>query len=333
MKKNIIIVITAVLLTSVFLFGPGGVQAKKVTMNLGWATPMEHNYGLLTKKFKELVHQYTNGTVEVKLYCCGQLGTEDGAFKSLQLGTIDGYIITSNNISPHFPLMDVFVLPYIFQSPEHIIQVLDGPIGEEVFGIMRSRTKVHMLSYGPVAYRDHYNTKRPINTFEDFGRLKYRVPKNKVMIETYKAFNAEPVPLAWSETPTALQTGTIDGGDNGTETIFSMKFYEFAKNLTILEHFVAFSPLLASDRFMSKLSADQRAAVKKAAQEANVYTNEIVMKATEEMRDKLVSKGMTLRRPDKKKFIEAAMKVQDSFADEKGGEFKEMVLKIRKAAE
>ncbi len=332
MKKNVIFIITAALFTSVFLFGPGGALAQKIKMNIGWATPMEHNYGLLSKKFKELVDKYTNGAVEVKLYCCGQLGTEDGAFKSLQLGTVDGYIITSNNISPHFPLMDVFVLPYIFQSPEHIVKVLDGPVGEEVFGIMRSKTKVHMLSYGPVAYRDHYNTKRPVNTFKDFGGLKYRVPKNKVMIETYKAFGAEPVPLAWSETPTALQTGTIDGGDNGTETIYSMKFYEFAKNLTILEHFVAFSPMLASDRFMSKLNADQKAAVIKAAKEANAYTNEIVMKATEEMRDKLVSKGMIMRRPDKKKFIEAAMKVQDSFAGAKGREFKEIVLKIREAA-
>ncbi len=333
MKKSVIIVIAAALFTSVFLFGPGGVHAKKVIMNLAWETPMEHNYGLLAKKFKDLVNQYTNGTVEVKLYCCGQLGTEDGAFKSLQLGTIDGYFITSNNISPHFPLMDVFVLPYIFQSPEHIVKVLDGPIGEEVFGTMRNRTKVHFLCYGPLAYRDHYNTQRPITTFEDFGGLKYRVPKNKVMIETYKAFGAEPVPLAWSETPTALQTGTIDGGDNGTETILSMKFYEFAKNLTVLEHFIAFAPVLASDRFMSKLDPDQKAAVTKAAKEANAYANEIVIQATEEMRDKLVSKGMTIRRPDKKKFIEAAMKVQDSFAEEKGGKFKDIVLRIRKAAE
>ena len=58
----------------------------------------------------------------------------------------------------------------------------------------------------------------------------------------------------------------------------------------------------------------------------------IVIKATEEMREKLVSKGMIMRRPDKKKFIEAAMKVQDSFAGDKGKEFKEIVLKIREAA-
>ena len=330
-KKKFICTVLSLLVISFALTG-GSALAKKVTMNVGWATPEEHNYGILASKFKELAEKYTNGSIEVKLRCCGQLGTEDGAFKSLQLGTIDGFIITANNISPHFPLIDVFVLPYIFQSQEHVAQVLDGPVGQEIFRKMLEITKVHYLCYGPVVYRDLYNTKRPINTFEDFGGLKYRVPKNNVMIETFKAFGAEPVPLAWSETPTALQTGTIDGGDNGTDTIKSMKFYEFAKNLAILEHFAAFSPMLASDRFMSKLDDDQKAAVMKAAREANQYTNEIALKETEEIRSFLASKGMEVTRPDKTKFNEAAMKVQNKFADEKGEEFRSMLMKIREEA-
>jgi tripartite ATP-independent transporter DctP family solute receptor len=328
-KKELIVMLGTFLILALFV---AYAQAAKIVMNVGWSTPMEHNYGILANKFKELAEEYTNGTVEVKLRCCGQLGTEDGAFKSLQLGTIDAFIITANNISPHFPLIDVFVLPYIFQNAEHVVKVLDGPVGQEIFDKMLQTTKVHYLCYGPVVYRDLYNTKRPINTFEDFGGLKYRVPKNNVMIETFKAFGAEPVPLAWSETPTALQTGTIDGGDNGTDTIKSMKFYEFAKYLAVLEHFAAFSPMLASDRFMSKLNDDQKAAIKKAAREANEYTNDISLKATEEIRSFLASNGMEITRPDKTKFIEAAMKVQNKFADEKGDEFKSMLMKIREEA-
>ena len=197
---------------------------------------------------------------------------------------------------------------------------------------MQKKTKVHYLTYGPVVYRDLYNTRKDINRFEDFGGLKYRVPKNRVMIETFKAFGAEPVPLAWSEVPTALQTGTIDGGDNGTNTIKAMKFYEFAKHLTVLEHFVAFSPLLAGDRFMSKLDADQKTAVKRAAREANVYINETMAKNTEKIRSFLASEGMAITRPDKTKFIEAAMTVQDKFAKEQGEKFKDAVAKIRASA-
>ena len=106
----------------------------------------------------------------------------------------------------------------------------------------------------------------------DMDGLKIRVPNNPVMLATFEAFGAEPVPLAWSETPTALQTGTIDGGDNGTNVIQEMKFYEFAPYLTVLDHFAGFSPLFASDRFMSRLDDAQRDAVLKAASEAGDST-------------------------------------------------------------
>jgi TRAP-type C4-dicarboxylate transport system substrate-binding protein len=43
--------------------------ADKVVMNLGWAAPLESDYGILATKFKELTEQYTNGEVEVKLHC------------------------------------------------------------------------------------------------------------------------------------------------------------------------------------------------------------------------------------------------------------------------
>ncbi len=300
-------------------------------MRIGWATPMEHDYGVFIKKFAELTDKYTNGEIAIKMFPSAQLGTEDGAFKSLQMGTVDAYIISCNNVSPHYPLMDVFVLPYIFPTQESVPEILSGPVGEKFFNQMQKKTKVHYLTYGPVVYRDVYNTKKDINSLADFKGLKYRVPKNAVMIETYKAFGAEPIPLAWSETPTALQTGTVDGGDNGISTIKDMKFYELAKHLSVLEHFIAFSPLMASDRFMKKLNDNQKAAVKKAAAEANNYINGITQAAAEDIRNFLASKGMKVSRPDKADFVKAAQSVQDLFANKKGSEFKKLVEEVRKA--
>ena len=119
-----------------------------------------------------------------------------------------------------------------------------------------------------IAEADNHSAEFGIVIRSDMKGLKLRVPKNKVMISTFKAFGAEPVPLAWSETPTALQTRTIDGGDNGTSVIKDMKFYEFTKHLVILDHFAGVAPLFASDRMMRKLKPDQVAAIRRAADEA-----------------------------------------------------------------
>lgn len=308
--------------------------AADVTMNLGFGAPEDSFYGRFAAIFKEKAEAYSDGVIEVKIRCCNQISTEDEAFKAMQLGTVDGFFITANNVSPHWPLMDVTVLPYIFQNTDHLERVVDGPVGQMMKDRLQAETSVHLLTFGPALYRDFYNSKRPINTMADMNGLKIRVPKNEVMLATFEAFGAEPVPLAWSETPTALQTGTVDGGDNGTTFIRDMKFYEFEPHLVILEHFVAMSPLFASDSFMKRLSDEQRAQVLRAAQDAGAEYRVEVLNLTEEVRNWLATEGgMAMTRPDKADFIKAAQGVQQDFAEKRGKEFVELVNAIQGAAQ
>ncbi len=309
------------------------VLAADVTMNLGFGAPEESIYGRFGKIFKQKAEEYTNGGVEVKLRCCNQISTEDEGFKAMQLGTVDGFFITANNVSPHWPLMDVTVLPYIFQDTAHLERVVDGEVGKIMRDRLQKDTSVHLLSFGPALYRDFYNSVRAVNTMADMDGLKIRVPKNEVMLATFEAFGANPVPLAWSETPTALQTGTVDGGDNGTSFIRDMKFYEFEPHLVILEHFVAMAPLFAADSFMKRLSDEQREQIIKAAEDAGAELRKQVLTETEEIRSWLSTEGgMAMTRPDKADFIKAAQTVQQTFAEERGQDFVDLVNQIQQAA-
>ena len=161
--------------------------AADVTMNVGFGAPEQSFYGNFAKIFEAKAEEYTNGSVDVKLRCCNQISTEDEAFKAMQLGTVDGFFITANNVSPHWPLMDVTVLPYIFQNAEHLDRVLNGD-GTFMKQKLREDTSVHLLAFGPALYRDFYNSKRPVNSMADMDGLKIRVPKNEVMIATFEAF-------------------------------------------------------------------------------------------------------------------------------------------------
>ncbi|MBO9398638.1 TRAP transporter substrate-binding protein [Shimia sp. R9_2] len=308
--------------------------AADITMNVGFGAPEESLYGRFGKIFQQKVAEHSDGTIEVKLRCCNQISSEDEAFKAMQLGTVDGFFITANNVSPHWSLMDVTVLPYIFQNAEHLDRVLNGEVGQQMKDQLQADTSVHLLAFGPALYRDFYNSVRPVNTMADMEGLKIRVPKNEVMIATFEAFGANPVPLAWSETPTALQTGTVDGGDNGTSFIRDMKFFEFEPHLVILEHFVAFAPLFASDNFMKKLSDEQRAQILAAAEEAGAEYAAQVATETEEVRKWLVEEGgMARTDPDRGDFIAAAKGVQQEFAEQRGEEFIALVNAIQAAAE
>jgi len=322
----------AVLTAAALASGPA--LAGNVTINLGYAAAETSTYAVLANKFEELAEKYSNGTINVKVRCCAQLLTEDEAFKAMQLGTVDMHIITGNNVSPHFPLMDAFVLPYIFKSKNHAYKILAGDIGRDFANKLQAATKVHLLTYGFVGDRDFYNSRNPIRTMADMKGLKVRVPKNQVMIDTFKEFGAAPIPLAWADTPTALQTGTVDGADNGTSFIKSQKFYEIMPHFTVLEHFSYFSPLFASPRIMGKLDDQQKEAVMRAAREAGAHHKDVMSKQIAEIRAFLTTEGqggMKTVEFDKTDFIAAAQRVQDRYAAEKGDEFKALVKAIRAA--
>ena len=307
--------------------------AADVTMNLGFGAPEASIYGRFANIFKEKLETASGGAIEVKLRCCNQISSEDEAFKAMQLGTVDGFFITANNVSPHWPLMDVTVLPYIFTDPDHLQRVVDGPVGKLMKDKLQAETSVHLLSFGPALYRDFYNSVRPVNSMAGMDGLKIRVPKNEVMIATFEAFGAQPVPMAWSETPTALQTGTVDGGDNGTSFIRNMKFYEFEPHLVILEHFVSMAPLLASDAFMKRISDEQRAMVIEAVDAAGKELRVQVQNETDEIRTWLSTEGgMAMTKPDKADFIRVSQELQIEFAEKRGAEFVELVVKIQEAA-
>ena len=310
------------------------VVAQDITMNVGFGAPEDSLYGRFGAIFEELAEQYTDGAVDVRLRCCNQVATEDEGFRAMQLGTVDGFFITANNVSPHWPLMDVTVLPYIFQNTDHLARVVDGEVGDFIRSQLLANTGVHLLSFGPALYRDFYNSVRPVNTMADMEGLKIRTPNNAVMLQTFEAFGANPVPLAWSETPTALQTGTVDGGDNGTSFIRDMSFYEFMPNLVILEHFVSMAPLFASSSFMDRLSDEQREQIMRAAVDAGNQFSEEVRSETEEVRQWLATEGgMTRTDPDRTDFIAAAQEVQQAVAAERGEEFVSLVNMINAEAD
>ena len=310
-------------------------NAGNVTINLGHGGGEKSAYQPLATKFAELAAKYSNGSLEVKVRCCAQLIKEDEAFKAMQLGTVDMSIITGNNLSPHFALTDAFVLPYIFEDKSHAYKVLEGPVGDSYKKKLLDATGIHLLEFGFVGDRDFYNSRQPITKMADMKGLKVRVPKNQVMIDTFKEFGAAPIPLPWADTPTALQTGTVEGADNGTSFIKSAKFYEIMPFFTVLEHFTYFSPLMASPRLMKKLDADQTKALRRAAKEASDYQKEVMGAATSEIRKFLTTEGqggMKTVNFERADFIAAGQRVQDRYATEKGAEFTAFVQAIRAAA-
>ena len=308
---------------------PTVASAAEIRMRLGWNPPnAEHPYAVAGNAFKKLVEDGSKGEIKVQTFCCFKMGSEEEMVKKLQAGTLDGVIVAQNNIGPFFPLIDLFVLPYVFRDHDHAVKVLAGPVGREMSEKAAAKAGFHLYSSASIAFRNIYNTRRPIESIKDVAGLRYRVPPNPIAIATYKAFGAEPTPLPWGETLTATQTGIVDGGDLEPTGFLLNGFAEVAKNMAWTEHFTLIAPLMISDRFLQKLTPEQRQLVEKAALDATKAGQDAELALDKTIKGKLETMGVAFTYPDKAPFVAASAEVRAEFVKERGPEAAKLLEEI-----
>ena len=129
------------------------------------------------------------------------------------------------------------------------------------------------------------------------------------------------------------KTGTVDGGDLPIDVIYSQKFHEVAKHIAMTGHFALTPPFFVSDKFMSKLSAEEKAAVYASADVAAIAARKQVAEKEASIIAKLKKDhGVKFTSPDTAPFIAAAAKVHAEFAKKRGGDYTKLIDAINGAA-
>ena len=148
------------------------------------------------------------------------------------------------------------------------------------------------LGYWGLGFRNVTNSKHPIAKLEDFGGLKLRVIPNPVYLESFSAFKANPVPMAFGELYSALETRTVDGQENPYTVILSNKFYEVQKYVSATNHTYTQNIILVSKIFWDKLSPAEQKMMQEAYDESRDYQADQTRLQTEKALSELQAKGM-----------------------------------------
>ena len=201
MKRFTTLWIFALLLSALIV--PGMAMAQQ-TLKIGMGDTLESDQGWLATRFKEIVETTSGGKYKVDLFPAGQLGDEQKMVKDARRGSIDGAVVAINNITPFAKSVGVLTLPYLIQNFSDAVKITTGELGARWQAALIKEAGVRPLGWSYANFRVLTNSKKPVRKLEDLKGLKLRVPKNAIMIETWKALGAEPVPMASPETFTTL---------------------------------------------------------------------------------------------------------------------------------
>lgn len=306
---------------SMALAAPSTATAKSFRMAIGDAaggTQWE-----LATKFKEELEKNTEHKVD--LFPNGQLGSEQDTVNEAAIGTLDFSILAINNITPFSPTVGMFTLPYMIQSLDDAVKLTRGDVGNELIENTKRDAGVRIIGWAYSGFRVLTNSKRPVKTLTDLQGLVIRVPKNEIMIDTYKAWGINPTPMAWSETFTALQQKVVDGQDNPYITVSAMKFDEVQKYITNIRYLFSIEPLIISESVFQDLKEEDQKAILAAGEAATMHSEKYLREAEERIKQELQSKGMEIVDPadgEKEWIAKATAAVWPKFYDSVGGKEK-----------
>jgi tripartite ATP-independent transporter DctP family solute receptor len=306
----------------------GTLMAAEVTLKLGHIADPQNPYAQGAQKFADLVAEKSGGTIKVEVYPSSQLGNQRDLVEGLTLGTLDLTMTSTAVLGNFHPQIAVFDLPFIFRDREHAFKALDT-VGMEISKDLEEKG-MKVLAFYENGVRNMTNNIRPIRVPEDMKGLKIRVMEQPIYIAMMKALGANPTPMAFGELFTALQKGVVDGQENPAAHIYTKRFFEVQKYISLTEHTYSAEPLVVSMITWNKLTPEQQTIIQEAAEEACDWQRQLAIDLENGYWDKIRESGKCeiITDVDKEAFREATAPVWKDFEDQVGKENIEAIVNI-----
>jgi tripartite ATP-independent transporter DctP family solute receptor len=205
----------------------------------------------------------------------------------------------------------IFEMPYLVKDRDHMRKIRDKVFWPKLEPLVEKQG-YRVIGVWENGFREITNSKRPINVPADLKGLKLRTPKGEWRVKMFQAYGANPTPMALSEVFVALQTGVIDGQENPLAQIYSQKFQEVQKYLSLTGHVYTPAYVLVGATRWSKLPADVREILKATAIDCQEFVYATAEKMENDLLEKM-KKTMQVNKADKDAFIKASSAIYEEF--------------------
>ncbi|HEX4524160.1 MAG TPA: TRAP transporter substrate-binding protein [Casimicrobiaceae bacterium] len=257
------------------------------------------------------------GKATIVVYGSSQLGGDKEMLQKLKLGTLD-LALPSTVMSSEADLFGLFEMPYLVKDRGHM-QKIEKAIFWSKLEPAAEAKGLKILAVWENGYRHITNSKHPIVKPEDLKGIKLRIPEGKWRLRMFQAYGSNPSPMKLSEVFTALSTGVMDGQENPLTQIWSQKFQEVQKYLSLSGHVYTPAFVAVGAKRWASLPADVRTIIEDTAKETQGFVYERAKKDDDELVGKFTAAGIKVNQVDKDAFIAASKGIYDEFGAEVPG--------------
>lgn len=336
-KKSFMVSILLVMVVSLFLTACGSdKEASPETgkVETGGSDPIEIKFthvvdenspkGKAANLFRDLVQERLEGKVKVEVFPNSQLYDDATGLEALEAGNIE-MMAPSNSIMIGLDKsFDIFLMPYLFASPDAVIQFSESEIGQKLYSSVE-KYNIKVLTTWLGGNMHLSNDVQEIKTPADMKGLKFRVMSGGILTDHFTALGAGGTVISFSELYIALQQGIVDGQENPYNNIETQKFHEVQSYITETNHSFATYPLIVNNEFWNGLPEDIRTELEEIVNEVTQQEVAWTDKLNEESKQKILDAGTTkittLTAEERQAFIDVVQPALAEYGDRIGIEY------------
>ncbi|GIX14537.1 MAG: C4-dicarboxylate ABC transporter [Paracoccaceae bacterium] len=261
---------------------------------------------ILRKEFGECL----GDEFEFKSYHGATLFKQGTELNAMQRGNLDMANLAIFDFYNQVPHTKVLGAPFLFRDYKHMRAVYDAGLLADLWREIEEKAQVKILAtpYNGTRHLGYRGDKR-VMTPEDLKGMKLRMPPGEGWQLVGRAMGATTVPVPFTEVYTALQTGAIDGQDNGFPATRSMKFDEVINHIGKTAHLVGHNLFTISLAKWNSLTPAQQARVQECAKNFERALDAASLKLEEELEADMKAKGIDVYTPDLAAFVANVRKV------------------------
>jgi TRAP-type transport system periplasmic protein len=284
---------------------PAWAQAKPTIRFAAVFSDRDIRAGMIEMFAKEIEADF-----KVEPFYNGSLFKQGTELVALQRDNLEMGNIAPQDISKQVPAWSILTSAYLFRDANHLNAFFASDLGAQMKKMVEDQVKVKIL--GPTFFGTRQvglTTKKKINTPADMAGIKLRMPPGDAWQLLGRSLGANPVPMAFAETYTGLQTGAIDGQDNPLPNVQAVKFYEVMSQIVLTSHLIGYDLLTVNLKTWQSMSPAKQKAFQAAADKAIAWSAAEHLKREVELAESFRKQGLEIYTPNVGAFREYAQKI------------------------
>lgn len=221
-------------------------------------------------RFAKLVKERTDGRVNIKVYPSSSLmaGKQTNEFLFHRRGIADFTFASTISWSVALKPLNLFNLPFFFDSYAHVDAVKEGEAGDEIKKLLK-HVGITFLAWGESGFRELTSRKSAITTPDDMQGVKIRVIGTPLFLDTMRILGADPVGMNWVDAQVAFKNGLFEAQENPINAInIPVKIWQYFQYATIWHHVIDPLMFTANNKIWDSFSKQDQKIIQVCAKQA-----------------------------------------------------------------